>query len=560
MKNVYSENAERFFAQYQQLNFDEVHGDWLHHLPERAGLALDMGAGSGRDAAALAQRGWEVLAVEPAAGLRTLGEESTAGLSVQWLDDALPGLNQVRTLGYRFELILVSAVWMHLPVGEQQRAFRVLTDLLAPSGVLVITLRHGPSPDARVFHDVDRQHIESWARDRALMPVYVGESNDQQQRTGVRWETMVFRLPDDGTGALPVLRHIIVNDNKSATYKLGLLRSVARIAETVPGIVLNRSDHWVDIPLGAVGLYWIKLYQPLILRYGLRQAPGARGYGFAGKAFHALADVSGLDIAIGQPIASDLMTIVVQAIRDVVNNIVKMPVRFTTWPGSQQPVFEAQVRRANFASLPLQLDKESLSAFGALRVPASLWDCFSRFNCWLEPAIVNEWVRLMRSYGGNDDIGRMYQALYWQEGKRDTSRIRTLVARTIQEQRSVRCVWTDADLSRNQYDIDHCLPWVRWSNNDLWNLMPASRKANAAKSERLPGIELMTRACPRILTWWSHAFMDGPLEHQFFTEAQASLPTVNANSNLEDVFEGLMLQRLRLRANQQLPEWHGLKG
>ncbi|WP_456267878.1 hypothetical protein M1D97_11580 [Kushneria sp. AK178] len=107
MKNLYSENAERFFAQYQQLAFDEVHGDWLRHLPERAGLALDVGAGSGRDAAALAQRGWEVLAVEPAAGLRALGEESTAGLSVQWLDDALPGLNQVRTPGYRFDLFSV---------------------------------------------------------------------------------------------------------------------------------------------------------------------------------------------------------------------------------------------------------------------------------------------------------------------------------------------------------------------------------------------------------------------------------------------------------------------
>ncbi|WP_456268812.1 methyltransferase domain-containing protein [Kushneria sp. AK178] len=557
MKNLYSENAERFFAQYQQLAFDEVHGDWLHHLSERVGLALDAGAGSGRDAAALAQRGWEVLAVEPAAGLRALGEESTAGLSVQWLDDALPGLNQVRTLGYRFDLVLVSAVWMHLPLTEQQRAFRILAELLTPGGVLVITLRHGPSPDARVFHDVDRHHIESWARDQALVLLYDGESDDQQQRPGVRWETLVFRLPDDGTSALPVLRHIITNDDKSATYKLGLLRSVARIAETVPGIVIDRSEQWVDIPLGAVGLYWIKLYQPLVLRHELRQAPGTRGYGFAKKAFYALANVSGHDLRIGQPLASDLMATLVQAIRDAVNNIVNMPAQFMTWPGSRRPVFEAQSKTARFPTLPSRLDRDSLSAFGTLRVPASLWDCFSRFNCWLEPAIVNEWVRLMRSYGGNDDIGRMYQALYWQEGKRDTSRIRAAVAQAIQDNHPVRCVWTNADLSRSRYDIDHCLPWARWGNNDLWNLLPASSRANADKSEKLPSIELMTRARSRILAWWRHAFMGSSMERQFFTEAQASLPTVKKDSSLEDVFEGLMLQRLRLRTSQQLPEWNG---
>jgi hypothetical protein len=30
------------------------------------------------------------------------------------------------------------------------------------------------------------------------------------------------RLPDDGSGALPLLRHIILNDDKSSTYKLAL--------------------------------------------------------------------------------------------------------------------------------------------------------------------------------------------------------------------------------------------------------------------------------------------------------------------------------------------------
>ena len=82
MKDIYSDNAGYYFEQYQKLDFNDVHGSWLKHLPEPNGLALDIGAGSGRDAAALAKRGWDVLAVEPAAGLREKGEAFTAGLSV----------------------------------------------------------------------------------------------------------------------------------------------------------------------------------------------------------------------------------------------------------------------------------------------------------------------------------------------------------------------------------------------------------------------------------------------------------------------------------------------
>ena len=45
---------------------------------------------------------------------------------------------------------------------------------------------------------------------------------------------------DDGAGSLPLLRLVIVNDNKSSTYKPGLLRTLVRLAETAPGLVSVR--------------------------------------------------------------------------------------------------------------------------------------------------------------------------------------------------------------------------------------------------------------------------------------------------------------------------------
>jgi SAM-dependent methyltransferase len=189
----YNKNAKKFFSQYQSLIFDQVHGDWLPQLDGKTGLALDVGAGSGRDAAALTERGWDVVAVEP-------------------------------------------AVWMHIPPTARERAFRILIELLAPGGMLVVTLRHGPGDGERVFYDVSREEVEAFAKRRALIPVVLstGRNDDELKRSEVSWETLAFRLADDGTGALPTVRHIIVNDNKSSTYKLGLLRALVRIADGAP--------------------------------------------------------------------------------------------------------------------------------------------------------------------------------------------------------------------------------------------------------------------------------------------------------------------------------------
>ena len=66
------------------------------------------------------------------------------------------------------------------------------------------------------------------------------------------------------TGALPLLRHVILNDDKSSTYKLGLLRSICPIADGSAGLVQLIDDDRVSIPLGLVALTWLRLYKPLL--------------------------------------------------------------------------------------------------------------------------------------------------------------------------------------------------------------------------------------------------------------------------------------------------------
>lgn len=531
-------------------------------------MALDIGAGSGRDANWLAEKGWNVIAVEPCKEFREQAQRGSH-VSVIWQDDELPELKSLRTAGHRFNLILLSAVWMHVLPKKRERAFRIISELLVPGGILVLTLRHGTDEREnldREFHPVSSGELEKLAKQRALAQVFYEGSEDHLDRSDVRWETLVFQLPDDGTGSLPLLRHIIINDDKSATYKLGLLRALIRMAEGAPGMVTRRTDDTVEIPFGLVGLYWLKLYMPLVLQYKLVQIPGQNlvnqtGLGFAKpQHFYRLNDrFSPFDLRIGATFDEENARIVIGAIKDACSNIQKMPANYITYPGKNEQVFHCnkEALRANKMQF-WRIDRENLSKFGVFQIPAELWQCMGQYACWLEPVIINEWAKLMQGYQTLYDESIYYRALQWDEGRRDTQTVRNRVQQLQQSGEIIHCVWTDIKLRKEHYEIDHCFPWSRWYNNDLWNLMPASITANGQKSEKLPSALLLHNSRDRITSWWNSAYVSGTMKEQFQLEAEAALPLVSdGTSNLARIFEAVMHQRARLKANQQLVEWHG---
>ncbi len=183
----------RLAEQYNALSFDDVHASWLQYLPEEKGLALDVGAGSGRDARALASAGWTVWAIEPAEEMRNIGKEYTDGLAVEWISDKLPNLGKVQRLEQHYQLILVSAVWMHLNEQERAQSFVSLSEMLAPGGLMVISLRHGPDSEGRNFFQVSADDLEAQARLRGFRCLPTSRANDAYSREGVWWEVVVLQ-------------------------------------------------------------------------------------------------------------------------------------------------------------------------------------------------------------------------------------------------------------------------------------------------------------------------------------------------------------------------------
>jgi 2-polyprenyl-3-methyl-5-hydroxy-6-metoxy-1,4-benzoquinol methylase len=109
---TYNHQSEEMAQRYEDLSFELVHRDILSELPPKGATVLDVGAGSGRDAAWFATQEYQVVAVEPSIGMRTQAQKYHAESAIHWLDDEQPSLSKTHQLGLNYDFILLSAVWM----------------------------------------------------------------------------------------------------------------------------------------------------------------------------------------------------------------------------------------------------------------------------------------------------------------------------------------------------------------------------------------------------------------------------------------------------------------
>ena len=590
-ESFYNKNAGHLAKLYLSKSFEQVHQPWLEYLTpilnKPDARILDLGAGAGRDSKYMVQQGASnnisVTAIEPASMLAELGKQHTQGLNVHWLQDSLPDLITVTQQEVSFDLILLSAVWMHIPDSQRSRSLRKLANLLKPGGKLVISLRHGPSGDQRNMFDVCSDQLLQMSKEFGLSPLLVTEKNaDIIGRESVTWQTVVLQLPDDGSGAFPFIRHVALNDGKSATHKLALMRVLLRIADGHSGAVIRREDNRVILPVGLVALYWAHQYKDLIDKHQLFQSPNKNiNMGFMkADGWHQLTNLQASDYRIGNLFTGDNAKAMFKMLSASVSNIKNMPCKYITYANSKKSVFEVESKTVR-AKDNLFLDLTTLNEWGEFSLPEHLWIAFSRYACWIEPVLISEWVKTMASYQGNQQYQApeqqhtLFSALNWLEAKRNTTEVRNRFESLKQQQGAQHnCVWTDKSLHK-QYAIDHCMPFARWPNNDLWNLLPSDVTANGQKSDRLPTEFKMKNAKQRITDWWQDAWLNessdlldvslqqGLQENQqqyrqqrFFAEANIALPGLTANNHsVDDLFEALLHQRGRLKEMQQLREW-----
>lgn len=191
----YAEQADELVARYEAISFIDKHSAILPLLPKAPAWVLDIGAGTGADAAWLAQAGYRVVAVEPTDELRARGMALHPSPSIEWLSDSLPKLELLAERKQKFNLIMLTAVWMHLDAEERRYAMPTIASLLEPHGLLVMTIRHGPVPQGRLMFEVSASETLELARTcglRTVLNVHTASVQAANQEAGITWSRLVF--------------------------------------------------------------------------------------------------------------------------------------------------------------------------------------------------------------------------------------------------------------------------------------------------------------------------------------------------------------------------------
>jgi SAM-dependent methyltransferase len=188
----YGETAAERVKQYESIPFAHVHRHWMPLFPTTPSHVIDIGAGTGRDAAGFAELGHTVTAVEPTPELRTEAQRLHPHPAITWLDDSLPELDRVHALGGRYDLVMLTAVWMHLDLGQRERAMARIAPLIRSRGVMALSLRHGPVPAGRRMFDVSADETIALAARHGLAVIHQSKGPSQLGGPDVWWDRLAF--------------------------------------------------------------------------------------------------------------------------------------------------------------------------------------------------------------------------------------------------------------------------------------------------------------------------------------------------------------------------------
>ncbi len=191
----YAEQAPVLLVQYENLSFEESYATEVNLFPQIRSKILDIGSGTGRDAAWFDERGHDVVAAEPTKEMREGAMRMHPSPTIRWLDDSLPDLDKTKRLNKTFDFIMINAVWMHLDEDQRKTAMDAVACLLDQKARLFISLRHGPIPKSRRMFAVSAEETIQLAARYQLVPLYNRRSKSIQptnKSAGVWWTKLIF--------------------------------------------------------------------------------------------------------------------------------------------------------------------------------------------------------------------------------------------------------------------------------------------------------------------------------------------------------------------------------
>lgn len=556
--DFYARNATDIAQRYEQVS-SPLQAQFPLAFAQGARV-LDIGCGSGRDAAILQSMGCDVYGVEPTQALREAAVAAHPSLSGRISDAGLPNLGV--PFGGEFDGVLCCAVLMHLPQHQLFDAAFAIRQVLKSNGRLLISLPLSRGEALQDDRDTHGRLFKSYAPDEiALLFERLGfqevgrwQNADAMARAGTTWYTVLLELRSKTIQRpLDQIEAILNRDKKEATYKLALFRALAEIATQEARRAIWMPGGEVGVPLERIAQLWMQYYWPIVANN--RFVPQSQAEGADGKSLKfrsALAQLAGAFTQQGDhagltswylaqtsgTLPVDIQTASKQTLRVIAQTIKDGPVTFSGGALESGPVF--------------RYDAQSRCVVMA----ADLWRELCLMGHWVSDAVIVRWAALTQRFGVRQGVTAA-DVLPLLLAKPEPQRATALARRAFEAARVDQCIWTGKPL-RQQFAVDHVIPFSLWGNNDLWNLVPADPKANLSKSDKLPSAELLIHAKDRLVCSW--AVLRNAMPQAFAEQALhvvgRQLPT---SSGWESELHAALREAVELTAIQRGCErWNGV--
>ncbi|NCD34553.1 MAG: methyltransferase domain-containing protein [Spartobacteria bacterium] len=476
---------------------------------------IDIGCGTGRDLNTLLEMGYDAIGIDPCAELLEQADIKYPQIRGKTHVAVLPDLKTVSKA--HFDGILCSAVLMHLPEELLFDSIYALRAILKPKGRLLMSV---PLPDPtineqthrdsnhRLFNGVTPDKFRFLFERTGFKLITRHDNNDSLGRNHRRWATMLFELEQqEGARSLDKIEAILNRDKKTATYKLALFRALAELAMTKYNSAVWLPNGLVSIPLLSVVEKWMEYYWPLfeseifIPQNGgekprckkpvaFRAPMGDLIAAYRNSGGQAAFTVQYRDNAIPQQAEQPLR----QVTRMIRNTLIDGPIKYSGGEGSGTFRYDRQLQ--------------------CILVPADMWRELALMGNWIVDATILRWAELT-SRISHEEIkpSQVIDLLLTVPiPEREVG-----AARLVYDAMDDKvCVWSDKTIRQNQYEVDHAIPFSLWHNNDVWNLLPATKTANNAKRDKLPSRELVFSRKDCIIHYWEQ--MKDAYEHRFAFE------------------------------------------
>jgi SAM-dependent methyltransferase len=189
-QQFYRRHAEEFFKATVGVDMKPIHQRFLAGLQPQANI-LDAGCGSGRDAKAFADAGFEVSAFDASEELAALATAHCGfEVAVRRFDDV--------TEEARYDGIWCCASLLHVPANHLPETLGKLWRALRPGGRLYVSFKHGTGErirGERLFTDADEATVRQWFSNLVEMQdLSVWLTTDQRPDRAEQWtNALAFR-------------------------------------------------------------------------------------------------------------------------------------------------------------------------------------------------------------------------------------------------------------------------------------------------------------------------------------------------------------------------------